>query len=270
MANEEYRRIRALNSSALPELYRSPLHLKTYMDNAVNGGKPPTDAMKIGTGFDWYVLEPETFDQRVVADLPMNKNKKIYKAWRGAQEERGRLILPKKKISEIPIMAEKARQHPDAADLLRAGWPKRVFLWRDPDFGFWCKAEIDWIPKDPPCALVDLKKTVDASKYKFEQSIWRYGYNRQAFWYQRGAAAVTGKRHDRFFWLCWEDSSPYDGNVIEADQAKIEQQEDKLWPLLKLYSECVEDNTWPGYAKEIIQLGEPRPEPVSYDDDFPF
>ncbi len=254
----EYVKIKALNSTYIKFLSRSPLHFKTEVESPTKA----TPAMNVGSGFHYAVLEPDRYDQEVVALPEMsverpgkkwNKNSKEHKAWAAAN--RNKTILKQKDIQNIKAMVKKIGASQAASRLIANGWAEKTVLWKDPEFGFWCKARIDFFPEIEPGAIVDLKKTADASQWGFQKSIRNYRYNWQAYWYLTGATEATGLQHKDFYWIAWEDQPPHEGNVFKADPAEIDRAEEYIYPLRRKYAECLEKDEWLGYPDQVIELG---------------
>lgn len=256
---EDYLNIRALNSGSLDALTQSPLHLKTLQEQPP---KPSSPVFKKGTAFHTAILEPERFDATVITDLDINHNKTVYKQWRAHQEGVDRTILKAKDINDVKRMAAKVRQKTSVTPYLESGWAEWTALWKDPEYGFWCKARIDFLPKNFERTIVDVKTTENASQYKFMRSIWNYKYSRQAAWYLMGMTAVSGQLFDKFFWLAWEKEPPYEGNLLEADPEEIERANVDLVVLRETYAKCLETDQWPGYPDRIVRLGQTYEYPV--------
>ncbi len=93
---------------------------------------------------------------------------------------------------EFQRAVENIRRHKMAAKWM---WDKGIthptILWRDPETGIRCKAQLD---RMLPRVTVDLKSAVDVSAKGFAMAIWRFGYHRQAAWYQDAREALEGER----------------------------------------------------------------------------
>jgi hypothetical protein len=276
----EYFRIKAVNQSYLKEITRSPMHYRYMVDHP----RDSTDDMKVGTGFHWACLEPDRFDNEVVRDIagdlrpndkgkmkPLNRNSNEYRAWR--EMHQNVLVLPEARIKGIEAMVGAVHGKSAAVEFLGAGgWNEVTLLWRHPEYGFWCKARIDWIPAGVPGCLCDLKKSVDASFWGFIRHIKRFRYYWQAAWYLGGMRHLTGEDYRRFIWIVAEADPPYGVNVFEAGPEYIAEAEDSMDFYLKRLAECLDTGQWPGYDDEIVFLGHQRDTSFDndYDDDIPF
>jgi|GEM_PF-2437304 len=254
---KEYRSIKALNSSTLPYLDKSPAHAYHAITSP---DTESTRAMDIGHAFHCLVLEPDRFETEIVADWEtdftgkaVSKNRKDYKAWRESLAPNA-IVLARKEIEHIKAMARNLKKKQCVRDRLLSGYPERTVLFQDPRHGFWCKARLDWIGTD--FSITDLKKTRGADRRAFTNSIWRYKYNWQAWFYKRALRAVTGIEHDPYYWIAWEDFGPCDGNVFIANPADIAEAGDRIHVLLDQWAECLATNEFPGYPDEAIPLGD--------------
>ena len=254
MPDKQYFEIQALSSSAVKHFRRSPAHVKAYMDQPATAGT--TTAMLEGTGFHWCMLQPDLWASKVVRDPGINKNRKHYKQWRKMVPE-GSLILPGNTIDRIEAMARNAHSKASIKQYLQAGWPERVLVWFDSEYGIWMKCKVDWITADGQ-ALVDLKKSQSAAEFGFTRSIYRYDYYLQAAHYLRGFKHLAGLGHaDRVRW-CWlvsEIDEPNDCNLFIADPVAIDEAGDQLAVWYERYAQCLANDDWPGYPDEPIHLG---------------
>lgn len=263
--DEVYFRIKAYSSTYGKLFRQSPLHVKTAMETDDWGD---TLATRQGRAFHWLALQPDLYKKWVVQDLTINKNTKAYKAWKEANA--ALTILSAKDLTNIQRMVAVMHSKKSVMQFLNSGWPEKVILWFEPEYGFWCKCKIDWITADGK-TLIDLKKTIQATKFGFEKSIWRYQYYHQAYHYARGFTKVTGQRPDKWGWLISETDPPNECNLLMADQNEMMNAGDEVQLWYEKYAQCVATGEWPGYADEVIELGYSLDfdgDPM--DDDIPF
>jgi len=265
----EYLKIKALNSSTLPYLRKSPAHA---LDAILNASTDSTPAMDMGHGFHCLVLEPDRFNARVIADWEIDytgkavsKNRNDYKAWRNSLDPNV-VVLSRKSIDQIKLMARNLKGKQCVRDRLQSGYPERTVLFRDPRHGFWCKARIDWISTD--YSITDMKKTRSADRWSFYNSVERYSYNWQAWFYKRAVRAVTGIEHDPYYWIAWEDTGPCDGRVYTADPAKVSAAGDQILVLLDQWAECLATGEFPGYPDEVVHFGDTYSAGIGFAEDL--
>jgi hypothetical protein len=247
---DDYRRIRALNNSGLKWLQYSPLHYKTNVLDAPP--EKPTYNMMVGSAFHFLALQPDRYPHEVVTDPGWNKNSNKYKDWAAGHKDK--LILKAKDIANVRNMVRIMHEKESLKDLLSTGWPERVILWQDPDFGFWCKGMIDWLTTGP--VIVDLKKfSSQASQWNWTGQIRRYDYYSQAWFYQRGLLAATGHHALDFIWIVSESDPPNECRGIVVDPDEVDKQCEEKMHLVELYANCLEKDEWPGYSDELLFLG---------------
>jgi hypothetical protein len=268
---ERYQAIPALNSSKLKQMRRSPLHFKTAIEDPELS--EPTAAQKRtfakGKAFDILILDancrPEVLQQRVSIEPDAHRATKIYKEWLADQPE-GNLILTRDELNDVLAMAAAAWKKNQFAKLFREGNPHRVIIWKEPDSGLWCKAEIDWITPDG--IVVDLKSTADAGFWFFSRNARRLGYLNQAAHYLKGISVVTGFNHHDYRLAAVEVDKPYESHVFEPepDQIATAMDDNKAW--MEQIADCLESDHFPGYLDEIISLGSGQYKPADFGQDL--
>ncbi len=106
-------------------------------------------------------------------------------------------------------------------------------------------------------AIVDLKTTKDASFEAFSRDALKYGYHRQADWYQTAINALTGEWLP-FVFVAVQKDAPYTVNVFELEARFAELGAWQNAAALKRFVRCRESGIWEdeGYG-EIITLPAP-------------
>jgi hypothetical protein len=246
----EYCQIKALNSSVLKEADISMAHLKTARDEPY---KAPTPDMIKGQAFHLLTLEPERWNEDMAMDPGYNKNSNKYKDWL-AEQKNGVMVISKKNLAAARQMVMAMRRKVMPRELLKSGWTEQTVLWKDPIYGFWCKARLDFITVNG--AVVDLKKSESAREWGFRRSIDRYKYNWQASWYLKGINIATGINHGPFYWIVWEADPPYEGRVFEANPIDLDEAAREIDEVLELYNVALETDDYPGFPDTIAFFGE--------------
>jgi hypothetical protein len=249
---DEYRAWPHVSQSVLSVMRsKSPAHALEYMTH------PPeqTPALMMGTAVHMATLQPELFDQHYAMAPQIDRRTKEGKAaWAAFQEEHpGATILSEDDYMRCLLMAKSVRNHPIASKLL-IGEVEQSATWTDPATGLTCKARFDVVSKFG--VLADLKTTCDASREAFERSIWTYRYYLQAAFYLNGAQAL-GIPADYFTFMAVEKEPPYAVVVYNLMGEVIEAGREELKPLMETYAKCIETDTWPGYATEVVEIGVP-------------
>lgn len=167
-------------------------------------------------------------------------------------------ILPAADFARCLAARDAVWAHPRAKGLLSGeGRAELSLVWDDAETGILCKARHDrHTPLLAGGAIVDLKKTRDASPRAFSRSVYRYGYHTQGAWYLEGAEAV-GLPAQHFVIIAQEDQPPFATAVYRLDEGTLDAGGQQLRGLVRRYAECVRSGEWPGYTVDIQDLAIP-------------
>jgi hypothetical protein len=105
--------------------------------------------------------------------------------------------------------------------------------------------------------IIDLKKTQDLSGDSFSRSCMTYGYYLQAAFYLDTASKIDGKEYTEFLIVAVEESAPYGCRMFQMDVSAINYGRHMYKKALQIIKECVKNNDWPCYSKEIEFLSTP-------------
>lgn len=245
----------AINNSGLKLFHQSPTKFKYWENN----DKPGTPTQIEGSALHCAILEPEAFKSRFGKGPAPRKGSAGRVKWDQANPKA--IPLTPRQWENVEGMA-KAFEHTScslARELLTEGTPEISVFWDDPKTGLRCKIRPDWLRSDD--IIVDLKSTQAGSPKGFLREVKRWGYDRQAAWYEHGLntaykAADSSRRTEAFILIAVENFSPYEvacymlsENTIEAARAQVDID-------LEKYAECLSSGIWPGFSNEIIVLGE--------------
>lgn len=225
-------------------------------DYARRNGSRPTDAMKLGTVVHSLVLgtgqplEVLEFDNRRTNDYREAEAKAV---------EAGRLPVLRKDYDEAKAIADALVGHPTTGGLLTEGDAEVSGFWRDKEFGIWCRFRADYLTYfDGLPAIVDVKKTKDASPEEFARSVYKYGYHRQDPWYREGWAALLGDdvHPDEidFIFAVVEPEPPYCVATYRVTAAHAELGREQNRIARERFRDCTRSGIWPGYSEEIEDL----------------
>jgi hypothetical protein len=249
--HEEYWAWRAVNHSTLKVLdSRSPLH--AHHAWTVGMGRS-TDALQLGDATHAAVLEPQRFKDQYFQAPSVRRGTK---AWNEAVEAaEGRVGLKPDEYGAATRMRDLVRDHPVAGPLLHhANEIEAIevsWVWKDPETGVLCKARADALSRyNGESALLDLKTTQDASEEGFGRSCAKYWYHTQARFYLDGLQALQAADR-RFFFIAVEKDPPTGVWVHELDAAVMEVAAIALRKWLRIWAECEEKGSWPGYPTTI-------------------
>jgi hypothetical protein len=235
----EYRQNKALGSTDIKNILRSPAHyLQARFD-------PPeeTEAMKFGTAVHAYLLERPTFFSVYAVEpeglLHKGRNpwKKDWEAFKEANKDK--IILDRADWEAIKGIQREIQRDELASKLFE------ICQYEVSCIGEELKGRFDMLCDDYIC---DLKTTENAEE--FESSIQKMGYYRQAAQYLDLAEASDGKRR-QFLWIVAEKKKPNCCMVYHADDDMIERGQREYKAGIEIYRRCVANNYWPGYESRI-------------------
>jgi exodeoxyribonuclease VIII len=231
---------------------------------------PQKDAFDLGTAVHAKVLG---VDERVI-EYPAEhltpagnaSTKKETIEWVQEQRAKGLVVISASQAALVDGMAEAVLAHPTARAILeQPGNQRELSMFAtDPDTGVDMRARLDL---DGKRTSADLKTARDASPKGFARAAADHGYDTQQGWYQDVREQVTGDR-GRFQFIVVETLPPHLVAVYELDYTFEDMGKIKSAAARTIYRECVDTNTWPGYAPNVKQLQPPQYAIYDYMDAF--
>ena len=200
----------------------------------------------LGTAAHLAVLEPEVFAARTQLVDALDYRTSRARQLRDQARAEGKVPLLIWQHDIVRAIAGSIRAHPIAASAFIGGLPEVTLTWRDAATGVPCKARVDWLPQDHHW-LIDLKSAPSANPRVWRDQAYRLGYHARAAWYLDGAATVTGRRPEEYWFVVVEKEPPYLVSVIAMDKAAVE------WGRLinhracELFRRAAECGEWCGY-----------------------
>lgn len=253
MPAEKYHAIEALSQSGAKEMLRSPMHYRYFRDHP----REPTAAMRFGTAVHEGVLEPDTFEQRVVALPDVNARTNAGKAELAAfmAQHAGKLLLSADDFDRARRCVEAVHRHPSARMLLAGGERETSLFWRDRQFDVPCKARIDLRNLG---GLVDLKTTADASADEFAKSVANFGYALQAANYYAGCEELLDATPEFFALIAVESEAPHGVACYALGSDAFGVGRVRMDEAMRRYREALTSGYWSGYPPTIDHLTLPR------------
>lgn len=271
MPNAEYHGGPELSASQLGDLLRSPAHF--FAKNRV-----ASQAFRHGTLFHLAALEPELFRETVIAkpnqEVRTKAGKEAMREWakghgvtlgaslsvqaiNDAFDAAGKIYADGEEIMNAATMASQLRRSPFGEELFTLPHEVEisVFFEFETKFGkipFRCRPDV-WIPG---VAIVDLKKTKDASPKEFNRSAVKFGYHRAAWIYREAMKQATGEELP-FIFGCVEDYNPYAVAWYEAGEEILALGEAEVRTAAEVYATCCKSGDWPGYPQDPMTLEPP-------------
>lgn len=233
--NADYHRDEALGSTSLKTLAtRTPAHYqheKKYPKSSA--------AFDLGTAAHSLILEQDESGV-VVIDVDAKRGK----AWTepaDAATAAGKIALTGKEWVQVKAMRDSVMAHPVARELFSGHKAEESVFWDEDGLTLKCRPDA-W----KPGLLVDLKTTRDANPNTFGKTAHEYGYHQSAAHYIDGVKAATGEELP-FHFVLVEKTEPYLVSVVELDVEAVNLGRQLNDRAKRIYRECVESNTWPGY-----------------------
>lgn len=258
-SNEEYHSKKEyISASGLKLIKKSPLHFKEVE-------KTETDAMKFGSAYHTFILEPNKFEEEyylfddseiysilIGEGAKSPRATKKYKEWHEAQMRIAgqKKMIDRETYNQLSSMKKRLQSHRYAKSLITNGEPElSVYVEAKIFTGETVKIKIrpDFL-KQKKRIISDLKTTSDASIMGFPNNAANFDYHIQAALYSDIMDKINGKGlgYD-FFFIAQEKTIPFAFNVFRANPQFMGQGRYEYEMLLMLYAQCSADNFWPGY-----------------------
>ena len=242
ITNRDYHADPALGSTSLKTLAtRTPAH---YQHDKAH--PKSSDAFDFGTAVHSLILEGDESGVGV-----WNFPAWTTKAAREAREESraaGKIPMLEKDWQQVEAIRDAVMAHPVARELFTGHLAEQSVFWDEDGLMLKCRPDA-W----QPGLLIDLKTTLDADPNEFGKTAAKFGYHQSAAHYIDGVKAATGEELP-FRFVLVEKTAPYLVSVVELDEEAVNIGRALNDRAKRIYRECVETNTWPGY---------PTAEPVS-------
>lgn len=135
----------------------------------------------------------------------------------------------------------------ELAEVFKTGRPEQTLVWREGEI--WCRARLDQLAADHS-VIADFKTVESAEPESFIRQISRMQYDVQAAFYMRGLRALGHSAH--FVFLAQEITQPHCCSLVALSNAYLEIAERKVQTAIDLWANCIKNDEWPAYQKEIL------------------
>ncbi len=242
-------RIYLSNSIAKILLNQSPLH--AWMAHPrLNPNWQADDDSKFSIGTAAHALLLEGTNARIaVIDADDWRTKAAKEARDEAFKNRLTPIL-RKHNNAVIRMVEAAKSYirqTEIAGILERGKPEITMRWQEGEL--WFKSRPDFFTDDG-LIMLDYKTTEDASPDAFSRQISRMGYDFQAEFYKRGAAA-NGYENVTFLILAQETEYPHACSLHAIHESLQEYARMRVERAIAIWRDCLTRNHWPAYPTQI-------------------
>lgn len=145
-------------------------------------------------------------------------------------------------------LADAVKAHPTAAAILANGHAEKAIYAEHADTGVLLRGRADWLTRkaDGTPVVVDVKTTVSAAPKNIDRAMADYGYAMQAAWYT-DLLALNGTPDASFIFLFVEKTAPHFVTLATPSDDALEWGRAKNEKAIRLYAECANTDTWPGY-----------------------
>lgn len=260
-----YHAARGVSSSAVNLFLRSPrLFEARYVLGQVLDEDRDTRALDIGTAGHGWVLEPDRFPDCValvpddILDKAGHMTTKAAKEWKSAQN--GKVILKEREWMVVKNMRRALHLHPVAHALIENSGDRELSVyWRCLSTNLERKSRVDLLTSwNGRTLIADIKTTSDHSPEAFGRAMHKWGYNRQAAFYQDAVEAI-GFGRPPFVFVVVCSKPPHVVRVYEPDARAMSlarsQLEYALDEIAARYATC----DWRENCEELIaSIGLPR------------
>jgi hypothetical protein len=251
MTEQEYRAADALNYSSLKHILRSPAHYKYMRDNPIE----PTKAMQFGTLVHMRILEPEKYEELVVAET-IDRRTKLGKERAEEIEAKGFYLISPEESAKIENIHKAVMSNPDAARFVTNGEREQAFFWTDIETGLKCKARPDFVHQGK--FIVDIKTSKDASPQAFARTAASLMYHFQAAFYLDGVSTATTQNYTDFVFIVVEPEPPFGVALYSLDLMAIDAGRVMYRRALNRIKDCEVDGLFPAYPAGLQTLSLPN------------
>lgn len=249
MKAEDYHHGPGISASGLKRL------LPPYTPAHYRYGKFPTsDALDFGKVAHRLVLgDGDSFAVSPFESFRSNEAK----AWKAEQEAAGVVVISADDLAKAQAMAAAVRAHSWAGKLFTDGKPEQSLYWTDQETGVLCRARYDWmrnVAEGRRLLIPDYKTARSANPLTFARSSADFGYYISAAFYVQAAQALGLDPDPAFLLVAQEKTEPYLVTVCEFSEDDLELGRSLVRKGLRIYAQCLEADTWPGYSDGVVTL----------------
>lgn len=244
MPFDEYLSDGALSKSSAVHLLQTGMHYQ----HARKHPREPSTAMTIGQALHCKLSD----DRHCLAVLPKinrrtNAGKIEYQSF--LETHSGQIIVTPEQDDQTEAMAQAIAEHPFVRKHQSVYDELSLFSTID---GIRVKARLDRVSAG---AILDWKSTSAIDDPARDAA--RFHYDLQAVWYRR-LAQLTLNKTLPFYFVFVESAAPYSVRVMSAGESMLVRGEWHMEHCLRLYKECTQTNTWPGYPTDVTELELPQ------------
>ena len=261
LSNEEYHADSAISRSGIMNFLESPFKFyANYIEN-IHGAKQlkeSTPAMEFGSVFHEKILEPAKFiahygvkPKKVLLKDVGRKLYDEYNDYMNTLEKARCKILEHDTWCQLTNMELALRGHKDAWFLIEGAMYEQSYFWEDEHSGIMVKCRPDILHDN---MIVDLKTIRSASSRTYQREMIDSGYHIQGAMIREGIKQCTGKDIKTVINVCIEKTYPYAIGIKIISESALEAGHVKFKQALLDIKRCKQENHWPSYEAEIVEL----------------
>lgn len=262
MEFSEYKQVKAINSSGLKLILRSPLHYWHEYLNPKREKRKVTPSLRMGSALHGLLLEQTVcFDVAPEGDKRKKEVKAIYEEWKKNLAP-DTLILTTEELKKVEGMTLSFFDHEVAPKILFPDdalgvWTEHTLTWTHQN-GLPCKARLDAIiATEKGVTIVDVKTCVNASEEEFSRAMFSNKYYLQAAFYREAIyncmpELIKGDGKDvDYIFICIENAPPYAVTCYPLANWCIDAGDEEWMAAMDIYDQCILHNRWPGYKTDL-------------------
>jgi len=268
LTNAEYHSLKAVSHSTLECFRRSKRTYRAqYIDKTLK--REQTPAMQLGSLVHTLILEPQKVDSLYIVPPKCDRRtlagKEIYMAFTAIAGNRE--LIDADTYAKAVAISEAVITNRAARLLLDVQSEKEgTIFWQCPETGLDCRCKPDFRSVIGMPYMLDLKTCQDATPSPFASSAAKYGYARQAAWYQWGHE-VAGMGECRFVFIAVSTNEPYEVGIYEINDRDIQRARMQNKVDLEEFARCQRENDWEAlHETDIVDLQ--LPNWVNYEDQY--
>jgi hypothetical protein len=177
-----------------------------------------------------------------------------------AEEARaaGKIPLLGKHYDEVAAMVAAVREQLPYLNVdppvFVEGKPEQAIVWQEGSVH--CRALVDWL-HDDYTTIDDLKTTSrSADPDAWTKTMFGFGGDIQVAFHTRAVQVATGVTPD-FRFVVVETAPPFAVSVVSLDPEALALANDRMNYAVKLWRECLETGSWPGYSRRVHYVSTP-------------
>lgn len=254
LSSEMYHQGPGWSSTQIKSILKNPYafwHFNLNEDREIDEDEiqEEADHFRVGRLIHTLTLEPHLLEEEFHIISVGSRNAKAYKDALEAAHLAGKTIALEKEVEEAGQMALAVRNNSRAMKLLDGAILENSIYWRKDGRLVKCRPDI-W-NQEIDC-LVDLKSAANAEPYKFQRSVFDYGYDISAAMYSEGIEALTNKAPRLVAWVVVEKAEPYTVKIYAATEPVLARGSRLYEKALNTLAECEEAGIWPAYGDDRV------------------